>query len=180
MVETAHDGFSQFFAETRDSLLRYVRRLTRSHEAAEDIVQEAYARTLVQSHHAQTARGFLFVTARNLVWKAHRHQQIAATDSVGDVDALGVMHDGGSSPEDAVIADEASVLLRQAIERLPPQCRAALSLRVFHACSHNEIAEQLGISTNTVEKHIWRGLRDVHAFVRRRYDFQEEKLGSGS
>ncbi|KAF1691432.1 RNA polymerase sigma factor, partial [Pseudoxanthomonas daejeonensis] len=68
MVETAHERFSHFFAETRQGLLRYGRRLTRSKEAAEDIVQEAYARTLEQGQRVQAPKAFLFITARNLAW----------------------------------------------------------------------------------------------------------------
>lgn len=176
MAEPPHDRFSEFFAETRQGLLRYVRRLTRSHEAAEDIVQEAYARTLAQGQDARTPKAFLFVTARNLAWNAHRHQRTAATETVGDVDGMGVIQEG-ASPEDVLIADEASVLLRQAIERLPPQCRAAFALRVFHACSYKEIAEQLGISPKTVEKHVARGLHDTHAFLHRRYQLPDKEAG---
>lgn len=177
MADALHDRFSQFFAETRQGLLRYVRRLGQSGEGAEDIVQEAYARTLEQVHQVETPKAFLFVTARNLVWNAHRHHRVAATEMVGDIDEMGVADSSGASPEDALIAEEASMLLRQAIERLPTQCRAAFALKVFHACSYKEISEQLGISTKTVEKHIARGLHDTHAFMRRRYQLRDKAAG---
>lgn len=169
MPTTAHARFSKFFAETRQGLLRYVRRMTRSNESAEDIVQEAYARTLEQGDAVRTPKAFLFVTARNLAWNARRHQRVAHTDLSGDLDALGVPHDEGASTEDGLVADEAARLLRDAVEHLPPQCRAAFTLKVFNACSYQEIADQLGISIKTVEKHISRGLRDTHAFLRRSY-----------
>lgn len=169
MSKPAHARFSTFVAETRQGLLRYVRRMTRSNESAEDIVQEAYARTLEQGDAVRTPKAFLFVTARNLAWNARRHQRVAETDPVDDLDALGVSHGDGASTEDGLVADEAALLLRDAIEHLPPQCRAAFTLKVFNACSYKEIADRLGISTKTVEKHISRGLRDTHAFLRRRY-----------
>ncbi len=174
MAEPARDRLLQVFVETRQALLRYARRLTRSTEAAEDIVQEAYARSLEQGQPVHNAKAFLFVTARNLAWNAHRHQRIAATDTVGDIDATGVVFHDGASPEDGLIADEAAQLLKQAIEHLPPQCRAAFTLKVLHACSYRDIAGRLGISTKTVEKHIARGLRDTHAFMRRRYQMPEQ------
>jgi RNA polymerase sigma factor (sigma-70 family) len=52
---------------------------------------------------------------------------------------------------------------------LPPQCRAAFTLRVFHECSYKEVADRLGISAKTVEKHIARGLRDTHTYIKMRY-----------
>jgi RNA polymerase sigma-70 factor (ECF subfamily) len=169
-LKTPHARFSSFVTETRSGLLRYVRRLTRSNDSAEDIVQEAYARTLEQGDEVRTPKAFLFVTARNLVWNARRHQRVAETDSVADVDDLGALHSDGASTEDRLVADEAAARLKAAIEHLPPQCRAAFALKVFNACSYKEIADQLGISTKTVEKHISRGLRDTHAFLRRRYE----------
>ena len=161
--------FSEFFAETRQGLLRYVRRLTRSNEIAEDIVQEAYIRTLAQRQHVQTPRAFLFVTARHLAWNAQRDRRAADTHAVAEIDQLGSIEETGDSPEQRLIANEASALLRQAVERLPAQCRTAFALRVFHGCSYKDIAARLGISPKTVEKHIARGLRDTHAFMRRRY-----------
>ncbi|MCD9006335.1 sigma-70 family RNA polymerase sigma factor [Luteimonas sp. XNQY3] len=169
MTDAAHERFSVFFAETRQGLLRYVRRLTRSREAAEDIVQETYARTLARGDQVVASQSYLFVTARHLAWNSSRHHRTAATETVGDVDELAGIEADGVSPEEALIAEEASLLLRQAIERLPEQCRAAFALKVFHACSYKDIADQLGISTKTVEKHIARGLRETHAYLRRRY-----------
>lgn len=169
MTDTRHKRFSKFFADTRHALLRYVRRLTQSNETAEEIVQEAYARTFAQGTSVQAPRSFLYTTARNLAWNAQRHRRTAATDTVADLDALGITDSIVASPEDGLVADEAAALMREAIERLPPQCRAAFTLKIFNACSYKEIAAQLGISTRTVEKHISRGLRDTHAFLRRRY-----------
>lgn len=169
MSDAFENRFSEFFAETRQGLLRYVRRLTRTRESAEDIVQEAYVRTFEQGRHVQAPKAFLFVTARNLAWNAHRDQRTAATDPVDDIDRVGAVDSAGSCPEQRLIADEATVLLRQAVERLPVQCRAAFTLRVFHGLAYKEIAVRLGISAKTVEKHIARGLRDTHAFMRRRY-----------
>jgi RNA polymerase sigma-70 factor (ECF subfamily) len=177
MADAFEKRFSEFFAETRQGLLRYVRRLTRTNEAAEDIVQEAYARTLEQGQQVQTPKAFLFVTARNLAWNAHRNQRTAATDPVGNIDQIGVVEEVGASPEEQLITNEASDLLRQAVERLPGQCRTAFTLRIFHGCSYKEIAERLGISTKTVEKHIARGLRDTHAFMRRRYRLPDKGAG---
>jgi len=179
MADALQDRFAQFFAETRQSLLGYVRRLGQARDAAEDIVQDAFAKTLEQAHDVQQPKAFAFVTARNLSRDAYRHQRVAATETVGDIEALGGIEHEGASPEEVAIAEEASVLLREAIERLPPQCRAAFALKVFHARSYKDIAEQLGISTKTVEKHIARGLRDTHAFMRRRYQLPDRE-GEGS
>ena len=73
------------------------------------------------------------------------------------------------SLETELLRDERNRLIQEAIDRLPPQCRAAFTLRVFHECSYKEVAERLGISPKTVEKHIARGLHETHRYLNRRY-----------
>jgi len=168
------DTYAQFVAETYQSLRRYVQRFMGSPMAAEDIVQEAYVRTYQQGEQVEQPKALLFVIARNLASNAQRHARIAATDLVEDVDAIGVHHDDGRSPEDGLIADEEARLLAQAVERLSPQCRAAFTMKLFHDRSYKQIADELGISTKTVEKHISKGLRETHAFMRRTYRLDAE------
>lgn len=178
MPDASHEGFSQLVADTARSLRRYVQRLVGSPEAAEDIAQEAYARTYQQGERVEQPKAFLFMTARNLAYNVHRHQRLAATDLVADIDATGVYSDDGRSPEDGLIADEEARLLREAVERLSPQCRAAFTMKLFHGCSYRQIADELGVSVSTVEKHISKGLRETHAFMSRRYRLPDRKPGS--
>ncbi len=74
------------------------------------------------------------------------------------------------SLEAEFLRDERNQLIQEAVDRLPAQCRAAFALRVFHECSYKEVADRLGISAKTVEKHIARGLRETHSYISRRYN----------
>lgn len=166
-VSDREDLLDHLFSETHAALRRYVRHLVRSPEKADEIVQEAFLRTYEHRDEVEVPRAYLFTAARNLAIDARRHEQVAQTDSVGDLGDLGVVSDG--TPETEALADERARLLRAAIEHLPPQCRAVFALKVFHACSYQEIAERLGISVKTVEKHVGRGLKDTHTYLKRRY-----------
>jgi len=168
MAETRNELYARLFSESRAALRRYVKRFVRSGETAEEIVQEAFLRTYAQGDGVKTPRAFLFSTARNLASNEHRHRCTVKTDSVGDFDDSRVVRQSGSPEEDA-LADERTRLVQDAVDRLPPQCRAAFTLRVFHGCSYKEIAGRLGISAKTVEKHIARGLRETHEYMKRRY-----------
>ena len=84
------------------------------------------------------------------------------------------------SLETELLRDERNRLIQEAIDRLPPQCRAAFMLRVFHECSYKEVAERLGISAKTVEKHIARGLHETHSYVKRRYNATRRDHGQSS
>lgn len=168
MNQSANQLFTRLFVESRAALRRYIRRLVRSEATADEIVQEAFLRTYEQGTTVQVPRAFLFSTARNLAADRRRHERVAATDYVGDFDdpRVGGM---GEPLEDVLIADEASRLLKKAIDRLSPQCHATLTLKLFHGYSYKEIAATLGLAEKTVEKHIARGLEQIHEFMLGRY-----------
>lgn len=168
MSESAQDRFTRLFVESRDALRRYVRRLVRSEGRAEEIVQEALLRTYEQGNAVQTPRAFLFSTARNLAADTRRRERRAAEDPLGNFaesDVAGV----SAALDEVLLADESSRILKRAIELLPPQRQAALTLKVFHGYSYKEIGKILGISWRTVERHIEKGTDSVQKYVLARY-----------
>jgi RNA polymerase sigma-70 factor (family 1) len=166
--ESRTEIFTKLFAESRQALHRYIRRFVGSSETAKEIVQEAFLRTYRERESVTTLRAFLFSTARNLAANEYRHQRTVERSTVRDFDDWRLTLQC-ESLESAVLRDERSRLIEEAIDRLPPQCRAAFTLRVFHQCSYKEVADRLGISPKTVEKHIARGLHDTQSYLKRRY-----------
>jgi RNA polymerase sigma-70 factor (ECF subfamily) len=167
--ESRTEIFTKLFAESREALHRYIRRFVGSSETAKEIVQEAFLRTYRQRESVTTLRAFLFSTARNLAANEYRHRRIVEKGPLGDFGDPWAATER-ESLEAELLRDERNRLILEAIDRLPPQCRAAFTLRVFHQCSYKEVAERLGISAKTVEKHIARGLHDTHSYIKRRYD----------
>jgi RNA polymerase sigma-70 factor, ECF subfamily len=168
-TDTRAEIFTSLFAESRDALHRYIRRFVGSSETTKEIVQEAFLRTYRQGESVRTLRAFLFSTARNLAANEYRHQRTIEKGALGEIAASGV--DSECDPLEAeILRDERNRLIQEAIDRLPLQCRAAFTLRVFHQCCYKEIADRLGISVKTVEKHIARGLKDTHSYLQRRYE----------
>jgi len=168
MPESRGDFFSRLFSESQAGLRRYVRRLVRSRETADEIVQEAMLRTYERADTEKAPKAFLYSIARNLATDTLRHDRVAQTHTAADLDAEGLaLH--YESLDAGLLAEERSRLLKDAVECLPPQCRTVFALKVFHACSYKEIGEKLGISTKTVENHIAHGVRETHRYLRRRY-----------
>ena len=167
--ESRTEIFTKLFAESRQALHRYIRRFVGSSETAKEIVQEAFLRTYRQRESVTTLRAFLFSTARNLAANEYRHRRTVERGALGDFGDWRVKTEH-ESLETEVLRDERNRLIQEAIDRLPPQCRAAFALRVFHECSYKEVADRLGISAKTVEKHIARGLRETHSYINRRYN----------
>src|ERR1044072_3723760 len=161
------ETFSKLFAESREALLQYIRRFVRSSETAKEIVQEAFLRTYRERDSIVTPRAFLFSTARNLAANEVRHRRTVERDALSS-DESGPDAECGAL-DSGLLRDERNRLIEQAINRLPPQCRAAFTLRVFHECSYREVADRLGISVKTVEKHISRGIRETNRYLNTQY-----------
>lgn len=166
-MASQRDLISRLYAHSHRALHRYVRRLVASCDTADEVVQEAFLRTYQNAGRVDIPRAFLFATARNLAASARRTQQSRRTEALADLEPLGI-ESGEKCPEERALADEELRLLQQAVARLPPQCGAVFSLRIFHACSYKEIAERLGITPKTVENHVARAVRETHEYLRRR------------
>ena len=172
--ESRTEVFTQLFAESRQALLSYIRRFVGSKETAKEIVQEAFLRTYRQGESVTTLRAFLFSTARNLAANEYRHRQTVERDARANFEEYRA-NDECESLESGLIRDERNRLVQEAIDRLPPQCRAAFTLRIFHECSYKEVAERLGISVKTVEKHISRAIRETNSYLKGRYSVPRQQ-----
>ena len=121
----------------------------------DDLIQETYARLLRANIAGRVGhvRPYLFATARNAAIDQLRHQQTAATDSLGNIEQLPVIEERPHAA-DAMSLEQEIAILHEAIAALPPRCREILRLRRFEGLSHGEIGMRLGISANTVDAQL--------------------------
>lgn len=151
-----------------------MRGLVRCRETADEVVQEAFLRTYENRDTLQIPRAFLFSIAHNLAADIRRRQRFIAPDADATLDdsCLAVEY---ARPEDLLIADEASRLLKEAIDLLPPQCRIVFTLKLFHGYSYREISKELDLAEKTVEKHVARGILRTHGYMRARYSVDRSR-----
>lgn len=97
-------------------------------------------------------------TARNVVYDNLRRQKVVAIDYVADPGMLGHA-DGAPSPEASALARDELRQLRALVAALPTQCRRVFTLRKVYGLSPREIADRLGLSVSTVEKHLVKAVR---------------------
>lgn len=160
--------FTAIFREYGRALQNYLRRKVRSPEAAEDLMQETFARVYAaDTAKLSSARSFLFRTAHNLAANHRRDVIHARTDAVADIDSLGAQ-DKHASPEETLHWREELAVLDRVIDSLPQQCRQVFILQKLELRSHQEIAEELGIAVSTVEKHIARAVKICHQHYKER------------
>jgi RNA polymerase sigma factor (sigma-70 family) len=143
----------------RAALLKYLRRFTGGAEDVEDLVQEAYVRVfaLPRTQAVDSPRALLFRIARNLAVDRARQRLARATDDVADFEPLNVSSKE-AEPDEQVDLRRRFESFCAAVENLPPLCRRVFVLRKVYQLSHAEIAQALGLSHSTIEKHVAKGL----------------------
>lgn len=155
------------YSDQGDLLKRFLARFLFDPRDVEDISQEAYLRAFEaeKGQQLRSPRAFLFRVARNLALNELSRKARKITDYIEDA-APGEEPSGPHSLEKQVQDEQRFALFCRAAARLPPLCRRAFLMRKVYGYSHREIADQLGISTSTVEKHISTGLYRCSEFMK--------------
>ena len=72
----------------------------------------------------------------------------------------------GPSAEAHYLHLELEQNVKDAIDTLPPKCRAVFQLSRFEELTYNEIADQMGISVKTVENQMGKALKILRERLR--------------
>lgn len=133
----------------------------------DDLVQESYARLLRarQTGRIENTKTYLFATARHAALDLFRRSRIISIESVEEINELSVLEESPGVVE-SINRDQDLQLLSEAIQSLPDRCRHVLVLQKIHGLSYKEIAAQLGITENTVNAQIAKGVLRLRDFMR--------------
>ena len=137
-------------------LIRHVK----DHADVDDVIQECYALLMSMDDvgHIRNARSYLFTAAKSVVLQGLRRAKVVQIESVGEIERLEIAGDS-PSPESHASGVQQLRYLERCVAQLPGRCRQVFLLRKVQGVSQREIAAQLGISENTVEKHIVKALK---------------------
>ena len=149
------------YLEHEDALKRFLRRFYKRAEDIEDAAQEAFLRAFTASleRDIDNPKAFLFRVARNYAIDERRLQANKSTNYLEDSDTSSVLEDKGEPrADDRLASKEKLMLLVRAVSELPPQCRRVFVMRKFECKPIKDIAETLGVSVSSIDKHIASGL----------------------
>lgn len=136
---------------------------------AMDIVQESYVR-LWESYRGKNAERWhpvLFRIVRNRCLDYLRRKTVmSASCTIGDGvpvcdDALYELDFYFSSSDNQTLYEELSANVDIIIRSLPDKCREVFEMSRFGGLKNKEIAEKLGVSVKTVEKHMTYALKTL-------------------
>lgn len=161
--------FHKIYLASRSAISRIVSRMVPPHEI-EDIVQETYVRIcqIENKERISSPKSFMFKTARNLALDYLKQSRVKLVDRMENTQELERLlsdYNKDEMYENAVIDDEFSHFC-DAVRQLPVQCRRVFVLKKVYGSSQREIAENLGISESTVEKHIANGMKRCTQYMR--------------
>jgi RNA polymerase sigma-70 factor, ECF subfamily len=159
------DAFNELVYSYLQTLLNYGYYLTGDRASAEDIAQEVFCwmwDNRLALHVQSSLRAYMLTAVRHRAldlrrrarrethgqWMYAREVVIAATGN------------RGHAADEEMFARELSLILRQAIDRLPQRRREILRLR-WQQLSYAEIASTLGISIKTVEAQVTRAFETL-------------------
>lgn len=141
-------------------LMRFLRRNWRDGTEIADLRQETYIRVYEAARRKRPdpVRPYLFFVARNLIIDRLRRENVVAIETMADADWLNVS-DHEPAPEQRVAARQELQRLQAALDDLPVRCRQVIVLRRVHGFSQREVAQKMGITEDTVENQVVKGMR---------------------
>ena len=125
-------------------------------ELSEDIVQESYAalwEKLQEGTHVLNRKSYLYMMVRNRCLD-HLRKKGIPTESLKPYDTYGIIDD-----DDAQERSQTEARLWTAIDSLPEKCREVFIMSKRDGLKYEEIADELGLSVNTVRNQISKALK---------------------
>lgn len=157
--------FEELYAKYQPPLLKTVKRLVLDDPEAEDIVQDTFVALMELDRPEEpirNARSFLtkMAHANALDFKRARHRRykvLSLEDVLEEESPTYMMEDREFSVED----QEQVNILREHLDCLPEKHAKAIELHYGQGMSREEVADELGVSVNTVWSWIFRGVETV-------------------
>jgi RNA polymerase sigma-70 factor (ECF subfamily) len=162
------------FLANREAIRRFLAARVGMAQEADDLLQELFLKIsrFEPTEEVKNPASYLFRTAMNLAHDRRRERQRAASRDAKWTDSrhtiLGTEAvDDAPSAEAAYGARQRLAAVYKALDELSPQCRRVFVLHKLEGLPHQQVADRLGISRSTVEKHMHTALKHLIARLER-------------
>lgn len=153
----------QTFLKEKDRLLGFIRNRVSSIEEAEDIMQDVFYQFVAGYETIESldrVTSWLFSVARNKIIDRYRRDSVrpqrtdiglqAGMDDDAPLTLQDILPDLGNTPEDSYLRDLIWDEIMDALDELPAEQREIFVLNEIEERSFREIAEESGVSINTL------------------------------
>jgi RNA polymerase sigma-70 factor (ECF subfamily) len=170
--------FDAIAAELSPALLRYLRRYTGDAALADDLLQETLirmARGLSEFEGRSSLKTWAFTIATRVAADYFRDPMHRAT--IVDLDEAESVQDAARLVVDQIVIDEMNACIRQVIDSLPDDYRAALVLHDLENLPTQTIADICGITVANVKIRIHRARSRLKEALKRQCAFYRDEDG---
>jgi len=167
VAESDQRAFSELFARHKAKLYDYLFVVTKSEEIAKELLLDTFMKIWLGRELAPQIRhvdAFLqkvaYNKALNFLTTAARRKQLQ------QLVAYELSRNEQNNETENILAEkEYQRLLQQALQLLSPQKRLIFSLSREQGLTHDQIAEELQLSRQTVKNHITEALKSIREFL---------------
>ena len=156
------DAFEAFFLRYRAPIYRTAYGLTGDAQAAEEILQDTFARAYQRRHILRpdvSPLPWLHRVALNLCYSRLGRRRLPS-EPMGDT-VIGLVRDLAAEPAEHAEQQELRRIVRDGVARLPPKHQSVVILYYLHGLSLQETAELLGVRLGTVKSRLHYALRGL-------------------
>lgn len=166
--------FEEVYNEYFERLFAYALVITKSETHAQDIVSDVFynllkAKTDLLS--IKKLKSYLFTCVKNQAVRSLSQDLLRVQSDSYDQMVLSIDQ---IDPEELMVGKELDEFINETVERLPPQCALVFRLVKENQLKYHEVAEQLGISNNTVKYHLKLALKTLKSEMKSH--FSEAKV----
>lgn len=161
------EAFEKLYAQYKPVLCKFIQTFINDSMLTDDIVQEVFVAVWLNRKNIDPDKSFssyLMTSARNKVYdffkETAKNRQMMEQRWLNFSEAV-------NDTEEALVSIELDELIDSALKQLSSRKRAIFELAKLKGKSHSEIAEELGISKNTVKNHMVDSLKYLKEVIGR-------------
>lgn len=159
-----HEAFKKVFIRYYNKLEHFIGALIKSPADAEELTQEIFTNLWHKRQQIDPAKNFnsyLYTQARNTALNFIRAKAVRHAYAV----EAWTFDQTAEDTEEIIFAKETELLIRITVSRMPSQRRNIYEMSRNRGLTNEEIATELGISRNAVEKQLRLALNDIREIV---------------
>jgi RNA polymerase sigma-70 factor (ECF subfamily) len=181
LVAEAKSGSSVALGELYERhhrrVYRTVFRVLRNEQDAEDAVQRAFQRALINLSRFREDSTFstwvtrIAINEALMLLRQRRGNTLLPGNDNGDTEDVSeiALADRGPSPEEALAENELRAVVMHAISRLRKNLRVVIFLREFQGLTSAETARRLGLTVSAVKARTFHARRYLRRYIERKH-----------
>src|SRR5690554_6316767 len=170
MIEGDKNAFQFFFEIYHLDIYYFINMYVNNESISEELVQDIFIDFWEKRRKIKiqtSVKSYLLQMAKNRSLNFLRHEKVKLNTHLNIANTTVMTYEMPSSTLDS---EELRDLIEKAVQKLPSKCRQIFRLAREEEYSYKQIADQLGISSKTVENQMGIALRKLRDYLRPYYN----------